>query len=248
MMSAARGCIDVEWPAPASVRAAFTTRRGGFSAPPWHSLNLATHVGDDAAAVQRNRAQIATALALPAPPCWLEQVHGNEVLRVAQAPAPDLAADAAITRMPGRVLCVLVADCVPLLLCDRAGREVAAVHAGWRGLETGVIARSVAAFQAPAAELVAWIGPAIGVDAYAVGDDLRQRFLASDPGSACAFSLIDGRWHFDLVALARRQLAAAGVGAVSASHHCVFAREDLFYSHRRDGVTGRMAALVWLEA
>jgi YfiH family protein len=239
--------VPVRWPAPPAVCAAFTTRMGGVSAPPWDSLNLATHVGDDARAVAENRRRLARALALPASPCWLTQVHGDRVVRVDAGPLADPRADASVTDRPGCVLAVQVADCLPLLLCDREGREVAAVHAGWRGLAAGIIGRAVRAFRAPARALLAWTGPAIGARAYAVGADLRTRFVAAAPASASAFTRHDGEWHMDLAALARQQLHAAGVAAVSAADHCVWTEPERFFSYRRDGVTGRMAALIWIR-
>ena len=243
-MNPALRTIDVTWPAPAHVRAAFTTRCGGVSRGPWHGLNLADHVGDAPAHVRANRDLLAAALSLPRAPDWLEQVHGNDVLEL-DSGATGRQADAAITRVGGRVAAVLVADCLPLLLCDRRGHEVAAVHAGWRGLDAGVIARTVRRFSRPAHELLAWIGPGIGVAAYAVGADLRARFITADAGNASAFVAIDGVWHCDLAALAQRQLTASGVGSITLAAGCVHADAELFYSYRRDGVTGRMAALVW---
>lgn len=238
--------IAPRWAAPARVRACFTTRAGGASVGPWAGLNLATHVGDDVAAVTANRAALATALALPAAPRWLEQVHGTEIARIAAVDGVPRA-DGAITRVSGVVLAVLVADCLPVLLCDRDGREVAAVHAGWRGLADGILAAAVAAFAAPAAHLVAWLGPAIGATPYVVGDELHERFRASARAPASAFAAAGpGRWHFDLAATAAHQLAALGVPAVATSGLCVHADPARFYSHRRDGCCGRQAALAWL--
>lgn len=236
------------WSAPAHVRAAFTTRRGGVSRPPFDSLNLARHVGDRAGDVARNRSRLLAALELPAEPEWLDQRHGATVHRVAGGlPAVPPTADAAVTRSRGRVCAVLVADCVPVLLSDGAGHAIAAVHAGWRGLARGVLPAAIAALGAPPEAMHAWIGPAIGVDAYAVGAPLRARFLAADPGCTDAFVRRDGRWHMDLVALARRQLRTCGVRSISVEGSCVHADARRFYSHRRDGPTGRQAALVWLE-
>jgi len=246
-MSDAIACVTPQWAAPATVRAGFTTRAGGVSNGPWTGLNLARHVGDDPAAVARNRALLRATLALPAEPCWLDQVHGTRVVR------PDghgvlPPADAAYSRRPGVVCTVMVADCVPILLCSRRGDEVAAVHAGWRGLAAGIVPRAIAAFMAPAHELLAWIGPAIGAAAYIVGSELRAQFVADDPGSAALFSAQPPGWRFDLSGLAARHLAQAGVRAVSVAGRCVYSEPATFFSYRRDGVSGRMAALIWLAS
>lgn len=238
--------IRPQWDAPPGVVAWSTTREGGVSSGPYASLNLATHVGDEAAAVTLNRTRLVTTLPLPGSPRWLTQVHGNTCVEAATVEAP-VAADAAWTTRSGVVCAVLTADCLPLLLCDRAGTRVAAVHAGWRGLHDGVIAATLAALGVPAQTLCAWIGPGIGVEAYAVGADLRARFLALDPGNAECFLRRGDRWHADLPALARRQLQQAGVESIAASELCTYA-DRRFYSYRRDGVTGRFASLIWLRA
>ncbi|MCB1745871.1 MAG: peptidoglycan editing factor PgeF [Gammaproteobacteria bacterium] len=236
-----------EWPAPPRVSACFTTRRGGCSNAPWDSFNLATHVGDATAAVARNRALLGDRLGADVSPCWMEQVHGERVVRLDARPGEPLRADAAITRRPGLACTVMVADCVPILLCAADGGEVAAVHAGWRGLANGIVGRAVAAFSAMPSTLLAWIGPCIGAGAYVVDDALRTRFLELDPGAAGCFSGGPAQWHFDLHALAHRQLALAGITAVYGAPCCVHADATRFYSYRRDGVTGRMAALIWIR-
>ena len=245
-MSAAPRGVVVNWPAPARVRAAFTTRCGGVSNRPWASLNLASHVGDDPLAVASNRAALVASLGVRHEPCWLEQIHSDILLNL-DDPTCARRGDAAITSVPGRIATVLVADCLPVLLCDRQAQQVAAVHAGWRGLAGELIAKTVSAFGAPPADLIAWLGPAIGPSAYAVGDDLRARFVALDARNARAFRRIAQRWHMDLAAVAALQLAAAGVTAVSASGVCVHGDAQNYFSYRRDGETGRMAAMVWLQ-
>ncbi|MGE3772067.1 MAG: peptidoglycan editing factor PgeF [Gammaproteobacteria bacterium] len=222
-----------------------TTRLGGVSGGAWAALNLATHVGDDPAAVAANRARLAAALELPGAPRWLTQVHGTHCVDAATIPAP-VEADASHAHTPGVVCAVLTADCLPILLCDRDARCVAAVHAGWRGLHDGVIAAAIDGLGVPAGRLCAWIGPGIGVDAYVVGEDLRERFVAREPALAACFERRGGDWHADLSAIARRQLDAAGVGAVAASGLCTFT-DPRFYSYRRDGLTGRFASLIWLS-
>lgn len=236
--------IRPDWPAPANVRALMTTRAGGVSAAPWASLNLGDHVGDDPAHVAANRAHLRAAL--PADPAWLKQVHSA---RVVEAGGGDIEADACFTRVPGRVCAVLTADCLPVLFCDRAGSVVAAAHAGWRGLAGGVLEAAVDAMAVPPDEILAWMGAAIGPHAFEVGDDVREAFLAQHADAARAFvpQRAPGKWLADIYALARIRLAHAGVLAVSGGGRCTFTEPAAFFSYRRDGVTGRMAALVWLD-
>lgn len=238
-------CLSADWPAPPQVRTLVTTRRGGVSEAPYASLNLGTHVGDDPARVADNRALLRELL--PAEPAWLNQVHGTRVVDAATADdTPD--ADASVARAPGAVCVVMTADCLPVLLCDRAGSTVAAVHAGWRGLCDGVLEAAVAAMAVAPGELLAWMGPAIGPDAFEVGAEVRAAFVARDPAADAAFAPIDdGKYLADLYALGRQRLAAAGVGAVTGGDHCTVIERDLFFSYRRDRQTGRMASLIWLE-
>ena len=232
------------WPAPAPVRALTTTRAGGVSRPPWNAFNLATHVGDTPQHVAANRAALRRRFDLPADPVWLQQVHGARVVEAGAAAE----ADAVWSRTPGQVCAVLTADCLPVLLCDRAGDCVAAAHAGWRGLAAGVLEATVAALPADAADLMAWLGPAIGPDAFEVGDEVREAFVTADARAGAAFRPAgDGRWLADLYGLARLRLAAAGVTRVFGGGLCTFTDRDRFYSYRRDGVTGRMASLIWLR-
>lgn len=233
------------WSAPARVRAAMTTRAGGVSAGAWASLNLATHVGDDPAAVSENRRRLRTVLELPTEPGWLEQVHGA---RVAVLPRSDAQpADASVCFTPGNVCAVLVADCLPVFLASRDGDRVGIAHAGWRGLAGGVVEATIGALECDPSRLVAWLGPSIGPRAFEVGAEVREAFVAQDPGAEGAFIAgRPGRWLADLPALARRRLAAAGVSAVTGGGLCTYTDADRFYSYRRDGTTGRMAALAWL--
>jgi YfiH family protein len=238
-------CLLPEWPVPAGVRAVMTTRRGGVSVGPYASLNLATHVGDDGFAVAANRHRLRHALGLPGEPAWLQQVHGNAVAVLERPHAGP--ADATVTRTRGRVCAVLVADCLPVLLASRAGDRVAIAHAGWRGLAAGVIEATIAALDCEPAQLVAWLGPAIGPGAFEVGPEVREAFIGRDPGAMDAFRPgREGRFLADLPGLARRRLAAAGVTEVSGGGHCTYSDPARFYSYRRDGATGRMAALAWL--
>ena len=240
--------IRPDWPAPARVHAVTTTRAGGLSRGCYASLNLADHVGDEPASVAQNRDRLAAALALPSAPVWLRQVHGVRVVNAGHcAPVPE--ADAAFATDAGVVCGVLTADCLPLLLCDREGSRVAAAHAGWRGLAAGVIEATVAALQRPAADLLAWLGPAISGSAYVVGDEVRAAFIGHAPVAAEAFlPASSGGWQADLYRLARQRLAAAGVDAVYGAERCTYREAEQFYSYRRDGArSGRMASLIWLE-
>ncbi|MET0072261.1 MAG: peptidoglycan editing factor PgeF [Candidatus Thiodiazotropha sp.] len=235
------------WPAPADVRAVVTTRQGGSSAGPYASLNLAGHVGDDPACVAQNRALIARECGLPGDPFWLEQVHGNRVVSPRSAD-PGCRADAVHSDMPGMVCAVLTADCLPLLITDRMGREVCAVHAGWRGLAAGVIENAIERFSSPAGELLVWLGPAIGPAAFEVGAEVRDAFIGHRSASDRFFTPNrPDHWLADIYGLARMRLEDAGVGFVCGGDYCTLTQDELFFSYRRDGVTGRMAALIWLE-
>lgn len=239
--------ISPQWPAPPWVRAWISTRAGGVSQGPYASLNLAEHVGDDPATVRANRAILAEQLDLPGQPLWLTQVHGCGVALAGTDPA-GCAADAGLARRPGQVCAVLTADCLPVLLCDRAGSRVAAVHAGWRGLAGGVLEAALDALDRPGPELLAYLGPAIGPEQFEVGDEVRAAFLAGDGAAADAFRpSTTGRWLADLYALARLRLAARGVGFIGGGDCCTLTDRDQFFSYRRDGVTGRMASLIWID-
>ncbi len=234
-----------DWPTPSGVHAVVSTRAGGVSRPPYDSLNLATHVGDDPQVVAENRRRLREGLGLPAEPLWLEQVHGVTVCDE-HAPADGRCADAAYTDRPDVVLAVLTADCLPVLFASRDGREIGVAHAGWRGLGAGVLEATLARFTAPPAEIIAWLGPAIAPTAFEVGDEVRAAFVARHADAAEAFAPTrPGRWLADLYRLARQRLAARGVGEVYGGHRCTFSDAASFYSYRRDGVTGRMATLIW---
>lgn len=236
--------IIPDWPAPAAVRALSTTRTGGFSTGPWHSLNLGLRSGDDPSAVARNRALLRSQL--PAEPHWLQQVHGACVLHHSGAQLPE--ADAQVSAGPNQVCVVLSADCLPVLFCNRAGTRVAAAHAGWRGMAAGVLENTVIAMAESPSELLAWLGPAIGPASYEVGDDVRNRFVKDDAEAGRAFERRGKAWMFDLYAMARLRLGRAGVTAVSGSAFCTYREANRFFSFRRDGQTGRMASLVWIES
>lgn len=244
-----------EWHAPAGVRAAMSLRSGGVSAGPWSSLNLGVAVGDEPGAVLQNRARFASALG--ARPVWLRQVHGVNVLRLSAGctAQPGEPADAAWTDEPGIACTVQAADCLPVLLATLDGRAVAAAHAGWRGLAAGVLEATLAALQrgvgAQPSGVVAWLGPCIGARQFEVGADVLHAFgqaaLQASPSIFVARRRPDGsaRWLAHLQQLARLRLAAAGVLHISAAEACTVEDESRFFSFRRDGVTGRMAAAVW---
>lgn len=232
-----------DWPAPPGVRALQTGRQGGVSEAPWASFNLGEHVGDAPAAVAANRALLRAAL--PGEPVWLQQVHGTLTVDAENAPKNALA-DAAVARSPGVVCAVMTADCLPVLLSDRAGRVVAAVHAGWRGLQAGVIESAVARMAVAGPELLAWLGPAIGPAHFEVGDEVRAAFCRHDLGAADHFlPSQDGRWLANLAGLATRRLHALGVTAVYGGRECTHTDAGRYFSYRREGVTGRMASLIW---
>jgi YfiH family protein len=244
--------FEADWPAPPGVRALTTLRSGdGVSPPPFDRFNLGLRCGDDPALAQRNRDRLADWLALPSPPHWLQQVHGAGVLRFDAAPAPggdEPEADAAVTSAPGVVLAILTADCLPVVFAARDGSEVAAAHAGWRGLAAGVLEATVAAMRTPPARLAAWLGPAAGPQAYEIGAEVREAFLARDAAAAAAFAPTrPGHWRVDLYALARRRLAAAGVSGVHGGGLCTISDPARFFSHRRDGRSGRLATLAWIS-
>jgi YfiH family protein len=241
-----------DWPAPDRVRAATTTRQGGVSQPPFDSFNLGGHVGDEPAAVAANRHHLREILSLPGEPYWLNQVHGKTVVNLDDEPGGLPEADASITTIENTVCAVLTADCLPVLFCDQAGTQVAAAHAGWRGLAAGVLEASVASFSAPPEQIMVWMGPAIGPQAFEVGDEVRQAFCEFTPAATEAFVAVQSetnekKWTADVYQLARQRLAAVGVNAVYGGGRCTFTEANSFYSFRRDGKTGRMASLIWIE-
>lgn len=234
------------WNAPPQVRALCTTRRGGTSRPPWDELNLGQHVGDDAASVGNNRTRLVADLDLPAEPDWIRQTHSTRVVTLERDAGRD--ADAAVTREPGRVAVVMIADCLPILVASRDGREVAAIHAGWRGLAAGVVEAALAQIETPPAELLAWIGPGISRAHFEVGADVRDAFAARLEASPRYFEACrPGHWLCDLPGLAALVLERAGVGAIRRDPYCTYGDHERFFSYRRDGVTGRMAALIWID-
>lgn len=237
--------LTPDWPAPSNVRALVTTRRGGVSKAPYASLNLGDHVGDDFDAVAANRAILRDFL--PSEPVWLRQVHDIQIAEADHAiGVPD--ADGSVARKPGRVSAVLTADCLPVLFCDRAGTVVASAHAGWRGLAGGVLEAAVQAMAVSPDQLLAWLGPAIGPRAFEVGAEVRDVFTALIPEAHLAFAPhAEGKWLADIYLLARQRLEKLGVRQIYGGNFCTYTDAERFYSYRRDGVTGRMASVIWRE-
>lgn len=242
-MSGALPGFAPDWPAPPNVRA-WVTERGGPSR--YGTWNLALHVGDDASSVVANRKRLRAALDLPADPSWLEQIHGTRVLDLDRDDV--VPADGAVTTQPAKVCTVMTADCLPVLFCDRAGTRVGVAHAGWRGLLDGVLPAAVGMMRAPPAQLIAWLGPAIGQAAYEVGAEVRDAFVARDEAAEGRFARnARGRWQADLYGLARDALTSAGVASVHGGGFCTFTEAERFFSHRREAPCGRMATLIWLD-
>ena len=240
----------MDWELPRGVFAACTTRLGGVSTEPWDSFNLATHVGDDLTHVAANRARLRELLKLDAEPAWLNQVHGVTVKNVDGAPFSPIpfTADAAVASRAGAACVVMVADCLPVLFCSTDGQRIGAAHAGWRGLAAGVLERTVEAMGVPANALRAWLGPAISQEHFEVGDEVREAFVKTDRAANSRFRMnARGRWQADLAGLARLRLASLGLLSVGGGNRCTFADREHFYSHRRDGKGGRLAALIWRD-
>jgi YfiH family protein len=238
--------IVPDWPAPTGVGSLATTRRGGVSVGAFASLNLGEHVGDDPAAVAANRSLVCRRIG--ARPVWLRQVHGARVIDAAACVGPfPPEADAAFARQAGVACVVMSADCLPVLFCDRDGTVVAAAHAGWRGLLAGVLEATVAAMAVPGRDVMAWLGPAIGPQAFEVGEEMRQAFTGADPDAAAAFRPAGGKWLADITLLARQRLAGQGLTRVFGGSSCTWNKAAHFFSYRRDGQTGRMASLIWLR-
>lgn len=245
--------IRPDWPAPDNVGALISTRRGGQSRGAYADNNFALHVEDDEADVMANRERLREQLALPTDPQWLTQVHGTKVV-AARADGRVRTADGCYSRTPGLACAVLTADCLPLLFCNRSGTQVAAIHAGWRGLAKGVVRRALSCFNEAPENLLVYLGPALSRQHFEVGVEVLEAFFRSaqdaDHSERIAASFTPGArpLHFfgDLYALARAELNALGVTAIYGGHYCTYAEPERFYSYRRERVTGRMASLIWL--
>ena len=252
-MMPGKSTVSLDWPLPPTVRACITTRQGGISRPPFATNNLALHVGDDSTMVVANRQRLCESLGLNKTPQWLEQVHGVKVA-MAKADGQVKTADACYTTEPGLACVVMTADCLPILVCDREGTQAAAIHAGWRSLAKGIIARTLQKFSGPDSHLLAYLGPAISQPHFEVGIEVLEAFykMARNPQHSddIAEAFEPGQrplhFHADIYALARAELKALGVKAIYGGEFCTYADSDRFYSYRREKTTGRMASLIWL--
>ena len=247
--------LKPDWPAPANVSAFFTLRRGGHSEGAYTAFNLADHVGDAPEAVAANREQLQKELSLPSEPQWLEQIHSDKAVK-AQSDGKVRTADASFSAEQGTVCTVLTADCLPLLVCNREGSEVAAIHAGWRGLTGGVIRETIRAMSSAPEDLLVWLGPAIGPEAFECGVDVLEAAFESSMSEShaeaiahCFVPHAKKPLHFlaDIYALGRAELAELGVTDIFGGDRCTVSEDAEFFSFRRDGDTGRMASLIWFE-
>ena len=239
--------IAPDWPTPATIRSLLTTRQGGVSRGAYSSFNLGNHVGDDPVAVATNRARVGNVVGKPV---WLDQVHGIRVVDVARFVSTDQPpqADAAVSHEPGAACVVMTADCLPVLFCNESGSVVAAAHAGWRGLLAGVLEETIHAMAVPGNTVMAYLGPAIGPRSFEVGDEVREAYVAENSAAAAAFKpATPGKWLADIYRLARQRLTGQGVERIYGGSFCTVSDPERFFSYRRDGQTGRMAAMIWLE-
>ncbi|SUB23426.1 peptidoglycan editing factor PgeF [Avibacterium avium] len=241
--------LKPNWTAPANIHAFTTLRQGGVSQAPYDSFNLGDHVGDDKNSVKTNRTLLVEQFYLPQFPLFLNQTHSTRVIRLPYD-GNNLDADAVYTNQPNQVCLVMTADCLPVLFTNQQGTEVAAAHAGWRGLCDGVLEQTIQQFQAEPQEIIAWLGPAIGQKSFQVGEEVRQQFIAQDPNAAQAFvpdSIEQGKYLADLYHIARLRLNKLGISQISGGEHCTYLEKTAFFSYRRDKQTGRMASLIWFE-
>ena len=238
--------LPAQWPAPLGVHAGITTRLDGHSRPPYDRFNLAMHVGDNPAHVDSNRRMLRQNLRLASDPVWLAQTHSNHVITT----TPELrnpAADGACTQMPGVICAVLTADCLPLLLCNETGTRIAAIHVGWKGYCAGIVTNAIRMF-APRETLLAWLGPCIRAEHYEIGSDVYEACIRSHADALDAFMPSrPGHWLADLALLVTINLHRHGVDQIFDSMICTYTGKHHFYSYRRNGITGRMASLIWMD-
>ncbi|MBP6124206.1 MULTISPECIES: purine nucleoside phosphorylase YfiH [Providencia] len=239
--------IFPDWPQPKKVASCSTTRAGGVSLPPFDSLNLGDHVDDLPEAVSENRHRLISLAQLPQQPLWLEQVHGTTVLRLNEELLESNQADAVYTNKIGQVCAVMTADCLPVLFCNKDGTEVAAAHAGWRGLCSGVLENTVAQFSCPSSEIMAWLGPAIGAEKFEVGVEVKEAFVNQSNELIAAFTASNDKYLADIYSLARLKLQAVGLSSIYGGTYCTVTDKNRFFSYRREGKTGRMASLIWIN-
>lgn len=239
--------IFPDWPQPKNVASCSTTRAGGVSLPPFNSLNLGDHVGDNPNAVSENRQYLEKLAQLPQQPVWLEQVHGTHVLHLDGNEVINKQADAVYTNQIGQVCAIMTADCLPVLFCNKAGTEVAAAHAGWRGLCHGVLENTINQFISTPNEIMAWLGPAIGAEKFEVGEEVKDAFVNQSPDLASAFLPYNNKYLADIYLLARKKLQAVGISSIYGGDFCTVTDENRFFSYRRERKTGRMASLIWVS-
>lgn len=237
------------WNVPPQIKGFTTMRQGGVSQAPFDSLNLGSHVQDDPQAVALNRQRLVEQHHLPHAPIYLNQTHSTKVIRLPYS-GQDLEADAVYTNQPNQVCLVMTADCLPVLFCSQDGTEVAAAHAGWRGLCDGVLEQTVKQFSCPPNEIMVWLGPAISQQAFQVGQEVIDQFCAFDPQAEQAFvpdPTTRGKFLGNLYQIAQQRLNKVGITQISGGDYCTYTDEQRFFSYRREGKTGRMATLVWIE-
>ncbi|WP_237700531.1 purine nucleoside phosphorylase YfiH [Methylophaga thiooxydans] len=240
--------LTPDWPAPLNVKAVSTTRQGGFSQAPFDSMNVGTHVGDDASVVKKNRDQLKQLINLPNSPLWLEQVHGTDVIH-ASSWQKSSQADAIYSDQPKQVCAIMTADCLPVLFTDRQGKQVAAAHAGWRGLLNGVLENTVSQFSGAREDILVWLGPAIGPTQFEVGQEVYAAFTAYSQDAQQAFKVRDQTHYLaDIYLLAKQRLSALGITQIYGGDFCTVTEKQRFFSYRRDGITGRMVSLIWIVA
>jgi len=240
--------LTPDWPAPLNVKAVSTTRQGGFSQAPFDSMNVGTHVGDDASVVKKNRDQLKQLINLPNSPLWLEQVHGTDVIHTSSWKKSSQA-DAIYSDQPNQVCAIMTADCLPVLFTDRQGKQVAAAHAGWRGLLNGVLENTVSQFTGVREDILVWLGPAIGPSQFEVGQEVYAAFTAYSQDAKQAFKVSDQTHYLaDIYLLAKQRLSALGITQIYGGDFCTVTEKQRFFSYRRDGITGRMVSLIWIVA
>ena len=238
--------INADWNVPVWIKAGISTRHGGSSLVPYESLNLALHVGDDATTVNLNRDYLKNILDLPANPIWLNQIHGNRIVNAGNL--ENLDADGIYTNQEGVICAILTADCVPLLMCDRDGKQIAAVHVGWRGICTEIIEKAVCLLDHNPDKIITWIGPHIGENSYEVGDNVYDACVNTNNNLRNAFKKNQrGKWNASLKKMVRHQLQRNGIKQIYSTNNCTFRNDSDFFSYRRNEVTGRMASMIWIE-
>ncbi len=241
--------IYPNWQAPKNIKALTTVRSGGVSLPPFDSFNLGDHVCDDPKAVQQNRSLLVDKFDLPHQPLFLTQTHSTKVIELPFT-GSNVEADAVYTQQANQVCLVMTADCLPVLFFNKEGTEVAAAHAGWRGLCDGILEETVAKFECPTSDIIVWLGPAIGPTAFQVGEEIIEQFCAFDSNAKLAFTpdlTTSGKFLGNLYQLATQRLNKLGITEISGGGHCTYTEQDKFFSYRRDKKTGRMASLIWIE-